>query len=151
KQVKQVEADRDVALAVIPNMTHPDAPVGATADANKVIKTVGEPWKFDFAPRDHVAIAEALDLVDFEAGASVAGQKFYFLKNEPVLLNPPLAQHAMTTRRGRGYPPVTPPDLARVEVLEGIGSQPRDNADPRQVYTIADSDLCLIATAEITL
>src|SRR5262245_41293796 len=66
KQVKQVEADRDAALLTLPNMTHPDAPVGATPEDNKVIRTWGTPRKFDFPPKDHVALAEKLDLVDFE-------------------------------------------------------------------------------------
>src|SRR5262249_57339768 len=107
--------------------------------------------KFDFAPKDHVALAEALGLVDFEAGASVAGQKWYFLKNEAVLLEMALVQYAMQTLIAEGFTPVITPDVARVEVLDGIGFQPRDTAETRQVYTIADSDLCLIATAEITL
>ena len=112
----------------------------------------GEPRKFDFKPKDHVALAEALDLVDFEAGASVAGQKFYFLKNEAVLLELALVQYAMQTLVREGYTPVITPDVARVEVLEGIGFIPRDpDPDKRQIYSIADTDLCLIATAEITL
>ncbi len=151
-QLKQVEADLDAVLRTIPNMTHPDAPVGKTAGDNKVIKRWGEPRQFDFKPKDHVAIAEALDLVDFEAGASVAGQKFYFLKNEAVLLELALVQYAMQTLIRHGYTPVITPDLARVEVLEGIGFIPRDpNPETRQVYTVADTDLCLVATAEITL
>jgi seryl-tRNA synthetase len=133
-------------------MTHPDAPVGTTPADNKVIRTWGTPAKFDFKPKDHVALAEALDLADFEAGASVAGQKFYFLKNEAVLLELALVQYAMQTLMGKGYTPVITPDLARVEVLEGIGFMPRDpNPQTRQVYTIADTDLCLVGTAEITL
>src|SRR5437660_6043720 len=133
-------------------MTDPAAPVGREATDNKVIAQSGQPAKFDFPPRDHVAVAEALDLVDFEAGASVAGQKFYFLKNEAVLLELALVQYAMQTLLREGYTPIITPDLARAEVLEGIGFIPRDpNPETRQVYTIADSDLCLIATAEITL
>ncbi len=151
-QLKQVEANLNGALSLIPNMTHPDAPVGTTAEDNKVIKRWGEPRRFDFKPKDHVALAESLQLVDFEAGASVAGQKFYFLKNEAVLLELALSQYAMQTLLRHGYTPIITPDLARVEVLEGIGFIPRDpNPETRQVYTIADSDLCLIATAEITL
>jgi seryl-tRNA synthetase len=151
-EIKQVEADLRAALMTIPNMTHPDAPIGGTPADNKVIKKWGEPRKFDFTPRDHVALAEALDLVDFEAGASVAGQKFYFLKNEAALLELALVQFAMATLLKEGFTPVITPDLARVEVLEGIGFMPRDpNPETRQVYTIADSDLCLVATAEITL
>jgi seryl-tRNA synthetase len=149
---KKVEDDLHAALLTIPNMTHPDAPVGTTAGDNKVLHRWGEPTRFDFPPKDHVALSEALDLVDFEAGASVTGQKFYFLKNEAVLLELALVQYAMQTLIGHGYVPVITPDLARVEVLEGIGFLPRDpDAATRQIYTIADSDLCLIATAEITL
>ena len=151
-EVKKVEADLHAALLTVPNMTHPDAPIGATPADNKVIRRVGEPRAFDFVPKDHVALAEALDLVDFEAGASVTGQKFYFLKNEAVLLELALVQFAMHKLVARGYTPVITPDLARVEVLEGVGFMPRDpNPETRQVYTIADTDLCLIATAEITL
>lgn len=151
-EVKKVEDDLHAALLTIPNMTHPDAPVGSTPADNQVIRRVGEPRTFDFVPRDHVALAEALDLVDFEAGASVTGQKFYFLKNEAVLLELALVQFAVKTLVARGYVPVITPDLARVEVLEGIGFMPRDpNPETRQVYTVADTDLCLIATAEITL
>ncbi len=151
-EVKKVEAELHSALLTIPNMTHPDAPVGGTPADNKVIRRVGEPRTFDFAAKDHIALAEALDLVDFEAGAAVTGNKFYFLKNEAVLLELALVQFAMQKLVARGYVPVITPDLARVEVLEGIGFMPRDpNPETRQVYTVADSDLCLIATAEITL
>ncbi len=152
KQQKQVEDDRHAVLVTIPNMTHPDAPVSKDPAGNKVVRQWGEPRKFDFPPKDHVALAEALDLVDFEAGASVAGQKFYYLKNEAVLLELALVQYAMKTLVEEGYTPVITPDVARVEVLEGIGFIPRDpDPEKRQIYTIADTDLCLIATAEITL
>lgn len=148
-RIKQVEADLKAVLLTIPNMTHPEAPVGTLPQDNKIIKKWGEPRQFDFPPKDHVALCEALDLADFEAGASVAGQKFYFLKNEGVLLEMALVQYAMHTLLSHGYTPVITPDLARVEVLEGIGFMPR--GEGTQIYSIANSDLCLIATAEITL
>jgi len=149
KQVKEAEDELETLLKIIPNMTNPAAPVGTTAQDNKVIDSWGEPTKFDFPPKDHVALAEALELVDFEAGASVAGQKFYFLKNEAVLLEMALVQYAMERLIRAGYTPIITPDVARVEVLEGIGFIPR--GPETQIYSIADSDLCLIATAEITL
>ena len=152
KQQKLAQEELHAALLTIPNMTHPDAPVGKEATDNKVIRRWGEPRKFDFAPKDHVALMEALDLVDFEAGASVAGQKFYYLKNEAALLELALVQYAMQTLVKEGYTPVITPDVARVEVLEGIGFLPRDpDPEKRQIYSLADTDLCLIATAEITL
>ncbi len=149
EKAKQVEADLHLALSSIPNLSHPDAPVGTTAEDNKVLRRWGEPRKFDFPAKDHVAIAEALDLVDFDAGSRVSGQKFYFLKNEAVLLELALVQYAMNTLLAHGYTPVITPDLARQKVLEGIGFIPR--GPETQIYSVENSDLCLIATAEITL
>ena len=134
-ELKIVEGDLLLNLYQIPNVTHPDAPVGKDAAANKVVARFGEPRKFDFKPKDHVALCEALDLADFEAGTRVAGQKFYFLKNEGALLEMALVQYAMQTVLKRGYTPVITPDLARVDILEGIGFQPRDTVETRQVYT----------------
>ena len=150
--LKLVEDDLKANLHLIPNMSHPAAPVGRDSAANVVVAKHGEPRTFDFKPKDHVALCEALDLADFEAGTKVSGQKFYFLKNEAALLEIALVQYAMHTAVKAGYTPIITPDLARVEVLEGIGFMPRDpNPNTRQIYTVADSDLCLIATAEITL
>jgi seryl-tRNA synthetase len=119
---------------------------------NRIVRKVGEPRSFDFPAKDHVALAEALDLVDFEAGAAVTGKKFYFLKNEGTLLELALVQYAMSTIVGAGFTPVITPDLARVEVLEGIGFIPRDpDPEKRQIYSVEGTDLCLVATAEITL
>ena len=148
-QLKSVEAELNGVLRAIPNMTHPDAPVGTTPADNKVIKKWGKPRKFDFKPRDHVAVAEGLNLVDFEAGAAVAGQKFYFLKNEAVLLELALVQYAFQTVLKAGYTPIITPDVAKSEVLEGIGFLPR--GPETQIYSLENTDLCLIATAEITL
>jgi seryl-tRNA synthetase len=149
KQLKEVEAEQEKILKTIPNMTHPAAPVSTDPHGNKVIEKWGEPRKFDFKAKDHVAIAEALDLVDFEAGSKVSGQKFYFLKNEAVLLELALVNYAIEKLIQHGYTPIITPDLARQEVLEGIGFIPR--GPETQIYAIENSDLCLIATAEITL
>ncbi len=66
----------------------------------------------------------------------MAGQKFYFLKNEAALLELALVQYAMKTLVDEGYTPVITPDVARVEVLEGIGFIPRDpDPEKRQIYT----------------
>jgi seryl-tRNA synthetase len=148
-QSKQVEADLHSVLLTIPNMSHPAAPVGTTAQDNKVIRKWGDPRKFDFAPKDHIALAEALDLVDFEAGSRVAGPKFYYLKNDAALLELALVQYAMSVLIKEGYTPIITPDVARNEVLEGIGFIPR--GPETQIYSLENTDLCLIATAEITL
>jgi seryl-tRNA synthetase len=148
-RLKQVDADLHQVLITVPNMSHPAAPVGTTAADNKVLSRWGEPRRIEFKPKDHVALAEALDLIDFDAGSRVAGQKFYFLKNEAVLLEMALVHFAMKKLMAEGYTPIITPDLARQEVLEGIGFIPR--GPETQIYSIENSDLCLIATAEITL
>ncbi|MGL6095347.1 MAG: serine--tRNA ligase [Fimbriiglobus sp.] len=151
-EAKTAEDAVRVSLLGIPNMTHPDAPVGRTDADNKVVATFGDAAKLPFPPKDHVELVEALDLADLEAGTRVAGQKFYFLKNEGALLELALVQYAVSTLVAEGFIPVITPDVARVEVMEGTGYMPR-NPDPtkREFYTLADTDLCLIATAEITI
>lgn len=143
---------RDDAWSRVPNLTHPDTPRGRTDDDHREIDRVGAPRDFaaeGFTPRDHLAIAEALDLVDFDAGARVAGQKFYYLKHEAVLLDLALQHFALGVAARHGFTLHTTPDLAREEILRGLGFQPR--GESTQVYTIENSDLCLVGTAEITL
>jgi seryl-tRNA synthetase len=149
EQLRQLEAEVRQRLGRIPNMTHPDAPVGTTEDDSRELRKVGTPRTFDFTPRDHVAIGKALDLIDFESGAKVAGHGFYFLKNDAVLLDLALQQFALRKLVGKGFKPITTPDLARNGILEGIGFTPR--GPETQVYSVEDSDLSLIGTAEITL
>ena len=133
----------------IPNMTHPDAPIGRDEADNVEIRRVGEIPGFDFEPKDHVEIGERLGIIDFEAGTKVAGSKFYFLRKDAVLLELGLVRYALDVLIGHGYEPAITPDLARDEALVGTGFIPR--GPETQIYSIEDSDLSLIATAEITL
>lgn len=134
----------------IPNMAHPDAPIGIDDKANlELSRGQTEPRKFDFQPLDHVDIGQKLDLFDFEAGAKTTGHGFYFLKNDAVLLELSLQRYALELLAREGFTMTTTPDLARMSVLEGIGFNPR--GEETQIYSIADSDLSLVATAEITL
>jgi len=148
-ELKEFEGTLRIEQARIPNMTHPAAPVGRLAEDNKVVRTWGTKPAFNFKPLDHVALAEKHDLIDLEAGARVAGHGFYFLKNEAVLLEMALVQYAMQKLMAEGFTLHTTPDLARDDVLEGIGFNPR--GAETQIYSIQGSDLSLVATAEITL
>ena len=85
EQQKKVEEQLRDEQIRIPNMTHPSAPIGGEEDAFE-LRVWGDKPKFDFKPKDHVEIAANLDLIDFEAGARVAGSGFYFLKNDAVML-----------------------------------------------------------------
>lgn len=133
----------------IPNVTHPDSPIGADDTENVEIKRWGEPPEFGFEARDHVELGEALGILDFESGARVAGTKFYFLRGDAVLLELGLVRYALDSLIGRGYSPTLTPDLARDEMLVGTGFIPR--GPETQIYSVDDTDLSLIATAEITL
>ncbi|MEC7500762.1 MAG: serine--tRNA ligase [Planctomycetota bacterium] len=134
----------------VPNLSHPEAPIGADDAANLELKRGDTPIpSFEFAPKDHVELGDALDLFDFDAGGKVAGHGFYYLKNEAVLLELALQQFVMRMLIERGFTPIITPDLARTEILQGVGFIPR--GPETQIYSIAESDLNLIATAEITL
>lgn len=134
----------------IPNLSHPDAPLGADDQANLERRRGKTPIpKFDFKPRDHVELAESLDLLDLEGGAKVAGHGFYFLKNDMVLLELALQRYAIDLLMKEGFTPTITPDLARNEILQGTGYIPR--GPETQIYSIDGSDLSLVATAEITL
>jgi len=148
-EAKQIEMELDALLRTIPNMTHPDSPVGRTEEENKELRRVGVPRTFDFTPRDHVEIGQALNIIDFEKGTKVSGANFYFLKGDAVLLELALCRYALDILGAAGFYPHLTPDLARPAILEGIGFNPRGSET--QIYSIADQDLALIATAEITL
>jgi len=149
-ELDEIEAEQAAIQVTIPNMSHPDAPVGADDTANRELaRGKTPPPEFSFKPLDHGERAERLDLIDFEAGARVTGAGFYFLKNEAVLLELALQQFAVQTLLAEGFTPTSTPDLARNEVLQGIGIIPR--GPETQIYTIENTDLTLVATAEITL
>src|SRR5262245_6715852 len=146
--VGEAERGLEEALTPIPNFVHPETPEGGEADSRE-LRRVGTPSRFAFTPRDHVALGESLALIDFESGAKVAGQKFYFLKNEAVLLDLALQRFALDAVMGAGYTPFATPDLARQQIVDGLAFSPR--SAETQIYTIAGTDLDLIGTAEITL
>lgn len=147
--LKASEEKYEALLLQIPNVHDPKIPLGKDDKENVEIFTYGTPTKFSFKPKDHMELATSLDLVDFEAGAAVAGSKFYFLKNEAVLLELALTRYAFDLAIKEGYIPLITPDLARTDVLMGTGYNPR--GDESQIYNIEGTDLNLIATSEITV
>ncbi len=146
-------SDLDARLAAeamkIPNMAHPEAPRGKEDKDNLEVRRIGEPTRFDFEPKDHVQLGQDLDLIDFDSATRVSGTKFYYLKNEAVLLEMALVRYALDILRSKGYTLFTTPDIAKTEILEGIGFNPRGAES--NVYTVEGEGTCLIGTAEITL
>ena len=148
-ELTEVEGRLREELLRIPNMTHPDAPIGKDDSDNVEIRRWGEIPDLGFDVRDHVELGESLGIIDFDAGAKVAGSKFYFLRGDAVLLELGLVRYAMDILMERGYQPTITPDLARDEMLVGTGFVPR--GPETQIYSVENSDLSLIATAEIPL
>ncbi|KAG2563617.1 serine--tRNA ligase, chloroplastic/mitochondrial-like isoform X1 [Panicum virgatum] len=130
----------------IPNATHPDVPVGSE-ESSVVRKEVGSQRSFNFTIKDHLQLGKELDLFDFDAAAEVSGSKFYYLKNEAVLLEMALINWAISEVSKKGFTPLITPEIVRSSVVEKCGFQPR--AQNTQVYSIENSDQCLIGTAEI--
>ncbi len=149
QKLSRIEHDLSAKADLVPNMTHPDAPVGDDDSANRELKRVGAPTTFSFAPRDHVEIGQALDLIDFDTAAKVSGAKFYYLKNEAAFLELALSRLALDVVTSHGFTPMVTPDIAREEVVSGIGFQPR--GEESNIYTLEGGEGCLIGTAEITL
>lgn len=149
ERLSSVTGEWQSLLLQVPNMTHPDAPIGASDEDNKEIKRVGEIAALPFEPKDHVALAEAHDLIDFARAAKVSGAKFYFLKGKLALLEQALINWTMKEMAAEGYLPMSTPDLAKDEVLIGTGFSPR--GPETQIYSVEGTDLSLIGTAEITL
>ncbi len=154
-QIKYLEGkQKDVAeeykklLSSVPNMAHPDAPVGQEKDFS-VLETIGSPKKFSFSPKTHDVLMQDMGVIDFERGAKVAGSKSYFLKGDLVRLNLALLQYGIDMVTEKGFELCETPDMAKNEILQGIGFNPR--GEETQVYSIEGTDMSLIGTAEITM
>jgi seryl-tRNA synthetase len=147
----QDEIDEEIKClqSAIPNLTHPDVPTGGEEDAKELsFGKIPKP-SFDFTPLDHVDLGDKHDLFDFEAGGRVSGAGFYYLKNAAVRLDLALQLFAINFLTEQGFTPVTTPDLALTHILQGIGFTPR--GPETQIYSIENTELNLVGTAEITL
>lgn len=147
-ELSNIESQYNALLRTVPNLTHPDVPSGGEDDF-KVLDMVGKSPKFDFEPKEHEELMLALDVIDFERAAKVAAAKFYFTKNELVRLNQALINYGIDVVQKHGFTVMETPDLAKDKILEGIGFNPR--GPEAQIYSIENTDLSLVGTAEITL
>jgi seryl-tRNA synthetase len=138
------ESERDYLLK-LPNMLHETVPIGQGENDNVQIKTWGKPPTFNFPIKNHIDLAQNLDLIDMERASKITGARFFYLKKELVLLDMALMHFAMETLYNKGYTPIEPPYLMRKEAYEGVTAL----ADFEDVlYKIQNEDLYLIATSE---
>ncbi|MBI2040540.1 MAG: serine--tRNA ligase [DPANN group archaeon] len=136
---------RDKVLLEIPNLIEKDVPLGKDETENKEIKKVGKIPKFKFAPKDHQDLLVALDCLDTEQAAKVAGARFYYLKSHIVRLNHALMDFAMDFLGKKGFTFIQPPYMLNKAAVSGAV---HISAFEDAIYKIQDEDLYLIATAE---
>ncbi len=135
-------------LSSIPNLPHEDVPVGNDEDENELVRTVGEKPSFDFEPKEHFDIGEALGLMDFETAAKMSGSRFVVLSGALARLERALAQFMLDLQTGEhGYTEVSPPTLVKANALYGTGQLPKFEEDLFKTT----GDHYLIPTAEVPL
>jgi len=133
-------------LLKIPNPSKLDVKIGKNDTENDVVKKVGEPTKFDFQPKDHLDIGEALDIIDVQRAAKVSGARFAYLKNEGALLEFALVQFAIETLMKDGFKPIVPPVLIKTEVMRGLGYM--ENGGDEDMFHLEKDGFTLVGTAE---
>ncbi len=141
----------DELLAALPNLPAADVPEGPDETANVLVRTVGMPPQFNFAPLPHEAIGEKLGMMDFAAAAKLSGSRFVVLKGGLARLERALAQFMLDLHTSEfGYTEVAPPYLVREETAYGTGNLPKAAEDMFQT-TEASGGMWLIPTAEMPL
>lgn len=146
-EAETAKAESDALLRRFPNLVLDGVPAGGEDDF-VVVKTVGEPRKFDFQPRDHLEIGELIGAIDMERGAKVSGSRFYFLKGVGARLELALLNMAMDQAVAAGFTPMITPTLVRPETMQGTGF---DVAHDAEIYRVAEDDLYLTGTSEVAL
>ena len=143
-------AEVDAFVAQMPNLPHESVPEGRDEKSNVEVARWGTPASFDFAPKDHVELGEALGGLDFETGVKIAGSRFTLMKGEVARLHRALAQFMLNTHTGEhGYTEVYAPYLVNPDSMFGTGQLPKFEEDLFRVERSDGSRLYLIPTAEV--
>ena len=145
-QVKALEQQLYEAVIGIPNIPHESVPTGGV-EKNQIVRSWGTPRAFDFQPKDHIAIGESLDIIDFKRASKLSGSHFILYKNfgarlERALINFMLDLHTC----GHGFQEMLPPVLVNAASMTGTGQLPKMKDD---MYWLKEDDLYLIPTAEV--
>lgn len=155
----RVESELDELILEVPNLPHESVPAGESEADNPVLRTVGEPPRFDFEVKDHVALGTALGIVDFERAAKLSGARFNVLRGHGARLERALMSFMLDLHTGEhGYEELWPPALVRSSALQGTGQLPKFEADVFKVARDYEADdaserveLYLSPTAEVQI
>jgi seryl-tRNA synthetase len=144
--LKTIHRDMQKLLLLIPNPAKSDVKVGKDETENEILRSWGEPKKLTFTAKDHLEIGEKLDIIDVERAAKVSGSRFYYLKNDAVLLEFALKTFAFEMLIKEGFIPVLPPVLIKNEIMKSLGYM--ENGGNEDMYQFPKDDLVLVGTAE---
>jgi seryl-tRNA synthetase len=154
EEIKELEAQAEQHdawikefLMILPNLPHATVPIGASSDDNPVVKTWGEPPAFNFKPRPHWEIGEALGILDFERAAKITGARFALLKGAGSLLERALINFMLDLHtKKHGYLEVLPPFIANEDSMKGTGQLPKFKED---LFKLEGYNYYLVPTAEV--
>jgi len=143
-----LEQSRGDVVLNIPNIPDASVPIGSSSADNVLVREGGSKRDFDFTPKDHIAIGEDLDIIDFKRGAKVAGSGFYVLKGDGARLERAMINFMLDLHRNQGYQEVFPPVVVNRAAVIGTGQYPKMKDD---MYWCERDDLWLNPTAEVPL
>jgi len=144
---QRLEQELTDLLRTVPNIVEEGAPAGGEDDY-VVLETVGTPPSFDFQPKDHLELGEALGAIDMERGAKVSGARFFYLTGVGAQLQLALLNLAMEQAIEAGFTAMVPPVLVKPEAMEGTGFL---GAHAAEVYQLPQEELYLVGTSEVPL
>nr|WP_314467861.1 serine--tRNA ligase [uncultured Campylobacter sp.] len=144
--VRAYEEKLEKIASCVPNITDEDVPFGKDEDDNVCVKTVLEPTKFDFTPKEHWELGESLGWLDFERGVKLSGSRFCVLKGMGARLSRALVNYMIDFNNARGFELVNVPFLVNANTLYGTGQLPKFEDD---LYKAQGEDLYLIPTSEV--
>jgi seryl-tRNA synthetase len=144
-RLKEVEELLAGLLASVPNIPLPDVPVGKDENDNEVMRTVGKPPKFNFEPKDHLALGEALNIIDVERAAKISGNRFCYLKGGAARLQMALIQYVYEIALQHDFNPIIPPVIIKRKTASGSG-HPEAVGD--EAYHLDQDDMFLVGTSE---
>jgi seryl-tRNA synthetase len=147
-EIKELQPQFDEIMQQVPQPADDDVPLGKDDTENTEIRKEGEIRHFDFEPKDHVQLGQALGIIDIERGVKLAGTRNYFLKGDGALLHWAVLRFAMDHMVGKGYVPLSVPLLMKDEAMQGTGYYP---GSEEQTYRMEKDQLNLVGTAEVPL
>ena len=148
--LNSLNAQYHLLMASVPNLYDDDTPLGSDAKDNIELQVFGEKPVYDFTPMDHIELGNKIGM-DFDSATRVSGSGFPLLKGDMALLENAVMRFVQDKAIRAGFIPNNVPLLAKQEVLEGLGFNPRRDDDGTEIFSTVQDNLCLTGTAEISL